>query len=252
MRENVVSALILIFIFVAGFGLGLIFQGPTNVGLIEEKKEVKVIPVENYKIFSEVKTKLVAVNQNGDGVLTNLTVRAIPGNGRVLVDVESILFWIDTQQSIQIAKKVAEDYIERNITNADITYTIDIPNTTLVGGPSAGAAFAVATIAVIENKTIRNDTVITGTIESDGKIGQVGGIIAKGKAVKEAGYGHFLVPMGQGEFSEYKKVETCSKYGSMKVCNIKYKKVYVNVEKEIGINVKEVSNIDEAVKYLLE
>jgi len=177
MRENVVSALILIFIFVAGFGLGLIFQGPTNVGLIEEKKEVKVIPVENYKIFSEVKTKLVAVNQNGDGVLTNLTVRAIPGNGRVLVDVESILFWIDTQQSIQIAKKVAEDYIERNITNADITYTIDIPNTTLVGGPSAGAAFAVATIAVIENKTIRNDTVITGTIESDGKIGQVGGII---------------------------------------------------------------------------
>jgi len=240
-------------IFSFGFAFGIVFQEPVaSEGNEECIEEVKNIPFENYNIFSEVKTKLVAVDSEGNGVVTNLTVRAVPGNGRVLVDVESLLFWIDTQQSIQTAKEVAENYIGEESKNLDLTYTIGIPNTTLVGGPSAGAAFTIATIAALENKTLRNDTVITGTIEPDGKIGEVGGIIAKGKAVKDSGYKYFLIPKGQGEYIEYKKIQNCEKHGYLKVCSINYEPVEIDVEKELGIDVIEVSTINDAVKYFLE
>jgi len=253
MKENIVFILIVLVIFSFGFAFGIVFQEPVASEENEECiEEVKNIPFENYNIFSEVKTKLVAVDSEGNGVVTNLTVRAVPGNGRVLVDVESLLFWIDTQQSIQTAKEVAENYIGEESKNLDLTYTIGIPNTTLVGGPSAGAAFTIATIAALENKTLRNDTVITGTIEPDGKIGKVGGIIAKGKAVKDSGYKYFLIPKGQGEYIEYKKIQSCEKHGYLKVCSINYEPVEIDVEEELGIDVIEVPTINDAVKYFLE
>lgn len=254
MRDEIVFTSVIIVIFLAGFAFGFYFQGPqvnfpSNNATIHQQEEFK--PLEEYKIYSQVKTKLVAVDQEGNGVVTNLTVRAVPGNGKVLVDVRSLLFWIDTQQSIQLAREVAEDYLGEKAKNLDLTYTIDIPNATLVGGPSAGAAFTVATIAVLEDKKLRNDTIITGTIEDNGTIGKVGGILAKAQAAKKEGYKRFLLPEGQGKFTEYRKEEKCENYGSLRFCNVMYRPVTVDVEKEIGIDVIEVSNIDEAVKYSL-
>ena len=51
----------------------------------------------------------------------------------------------------------------------------------LIGGPSAGAAIAVATVAAIEGKNVSKDAVITGTIEEGGYIGEVGAVFEKPK-----------------------------------------------------------------------
>ncbi|MCD6367971.1 MAG: hypothetical protein J7L45_02690 [Candidatus Aenigmarchaeota archaeon] len=264
MREEIIFASVLTFVFLVGYISGAYFgsipqvsfeyQGHNSNQIKPVVNHTIILPnktLEEYKIFSQVKTHLVAVDQNGNGVVTNLTVRAVPGKGKVLVDVESLLFWVDTQQSIQLAKRIAEKYLGKNITNLDLTYTIDIPNATIVGGPSAGGAFTVATIAALENKTLRNDTIMTGTIEPDGSIGKVGGILAKARAAKEAGFKRILVPKGQANFIEYGKDEHCERYGSLTVCNVVYKPIKVDVGKEIGINVIEVSNITEAVKYFI-
>ncbi|MCD6398346.1 MAG: hypothetical protein J7L08_00305 [Candidatus Aenigmarchaeota archaeon] len=256
MRNEFLFLSIVVFVFVSGVAIGIYFGVPTaKFNQINDEtpfnNTFKEKTLEDYKIFSQSQIKLLAVDQEGNGVVTNLTVRAVPGKGSVLVDVKSLLFWIDTQQSIQTSREVAEKYMGKISKNVDLTYTIDIPNGSAVGGPSAGAAFTIATIAALENKTLRNDTVITGTIESDGSIGKVGGVLEKGKAAEKAGYKRFLVPKGESEYVEYKKEEKCSSHGSLRICNIEYKPVKINVGKEIGMDVIEVSNIEEAAKYFL-
>jgi uncharacterized protein len=64
----------------------------------------------------------------------------------------------------------------------------------LIGGESAGAAAAILAIAALENKGLKDEAVITGTIEEDGTIGKIGGVLEKTRAVHDAGYRNFLIP----------------------------------------------------------
>ena len=249
MREEISFGITMVIIFLIGFGLGTFMEKPKVV--FEEQIEENPVPELYDSGKSEVHTKLVAVDNEGEGVLTDLYVRAVPGNGRLFVDVDNLLFWMDTQKSIQKAKKVAEKYLGKKANNVDLTYIIKADTASVVGGPSAGAAFAVATIAALENKTLKNYVAVTGTIEEDGTIGEVGGILAKGKAVKEGGFKKFLVPKGEKVYTEYKREKECETLGSLKVCDINYRPVEINVEKEIGIDVIEVENIKDVLEYMM-
>ena len=68
-----------------------------------------------------------------------------------------------------------------------------------IGGPSAGLAF---TLGVIDDLTAGDLTggrtiAVTGTINPDGTVGDVGGVVQKTKAVRNAGAVAFLVPPGE-------------------------------------------------------
>ena len=85
----------------------------------------------------------------------------------------------------------------------DFPFPIDIDSLG-IGGPSAGLAYS---LAVIDNLTPGELTggkrvAVTGTIESDGRVGDVGGVAQKTAAVRAAGADVFLVPAG--EFEEAK------------------------------------------------
>jgi len=95
-----------------------------------------------------------------------------------LVNVDNLLFWVDTQYSIRTAKYVAEDIANINASDIDLIYSIET-NASVIEGQSAGAALTIATIAILENKTLKSDVIITGTINPDGSIGSVGAILAK-------------------------------------------------------------------------
>ncbi|HUR23741.1 MAG TPA: S16 family serine protease [Acidimicrobiales bacterium] len=65
-----------------------------------------------------------------------------------------------------------------------------------IGGPSAGLAF---TLGVLDTLTAGELTggrkvAVTGTIEMDGRVGDVGGVVQKTAAVRSAGARYFLVP----------------------------------------------------------
>jgi hypothetical protein len=64
-------------------------------------------------------------------------------------------------------------------------------------GPSAGAAMAVGFIAVLKGDPIRRGVAVTGTLESDGRIGVVGAIPDKVRAAAREGYRTILIPRGQ-------------------------------------------------------
>jgi PDZ domain-containing protein len=77
--------------------------------------------------------------------------------------------------------------------NLPINVSIDPGN---IGGPSAGLAF---TLGIIDDLTNGNLTggktiAVTGTINPDGTVGDVGGVAQKAVAVRNAGAVAFLVP----------------------------------------------------------
>jgi len=214
-----------------------------------EKPKIEILNITNYTQERFVKIYVPAVDNEGRGVATVLKVGIKPGSGKVLVDINNILFWLDTQQSIQTAKKVAEAITKVDLSKFDLIYSLENINATVVEGPSAGAALTIATIAVIEEKELDLKTMITGTINPDGSIGPVGGIIPKAQAAKEIGATTFLVPEGQGTQVNYVPEEKCERIGYFTFCTTTYKKKIENVGKSVGINVVEVKDIREAMKY---
>ena len=211
------------------------------------------IKVETINLTSPQRAEIYvpAVSNEGKGIMTKIIVEIRPGNGRVLVNVDNLLFWVDTQHSIRVAKKVAERITGINTSNLDLIYTIET-NASIVEGPSAGAAITIATIAALENKTLKRNITITGIINLDGTIGPVGGVFEKGEAAKENGFSTFLVPLGQGTYVKYIPEVTCEKYGMVEFCTTEYKPKKIDLSKELNISVVEVSNIEEALKYFIE
>ncbi|MEM2536229.1 MAG: S16 family serine protease [Candidatus Hadarchaeales archaeon] len=123
-----------------------------------------------------------------------------------------------------------------------------------IDGPSAGAAITVALLSVLENRRIREGYVVTGTIEEDGKIGQVGGIFYKALAAAKKGATHFLVPKGQSKVTIYEQV-TYEPLPGWRWITYRPKLVDLSSylrEKGWNLQVLEVSRIEEAVALMLE
>ncbi len=212
---------------------------------------VQVFPSPQYGAnYTSVSIYAPAVDNEGNGVATTLSVQLIPGRGRILTNINNLLFWVDTQQSIQTAKSVAENLTKVNMSNMDVIYSIDT-NATVIEGPSAGGALTVATVAALKNKPLNASVMMTGTINPDGTIGPVGGILAKAKAAKDIGATLFLVPEGQGIQTTYVPKQTCEQVGSFTLCTTEYVKQTVDTRQTIGIQVVEVSSVQEALQYFL-
>ncbi|MCW5799486.1 MAG: Lon proteolytic domain-containing protein [Nitrospira sp.] len=64
-------------------------------------------------------------------------------------------------------------------------------------GSTAEAALAIGFIALLKGDQLKRDITITGTLEGDGRIGQVDQVAEKTTAAARAGYHVLLVPRGQ-------------------------------------------------------
>jgi len=220
---------------------------------IERKSYTEEFLLEPEQVFyandSSITTMRVpAVDKNGNGVIATLSVDAKPGIGRTLVDINQILFWADTQDSIRTAKIVAQNITGIDVSKYDIIYSIRA-NASAIEGPSAGAAMAIATIFELENRTFNEDVSITGTLDEKGEIGKVSGIVAKAKAIETADMNLLIVPFGQKTYTVYSEEKSCEDYLLTKICRSVTKPEDVDVEEEVGIRVVEASNIQEALKY---
>ena len=154
------------------------------------------------------------------GVMLALEVTVWQGEGRILEDTHQ-LKGFDFQLSHHVAVKVVSELYEDmtldedgvGLKGADVLFEVFPPaeevEISAIDGPSAGAAATIALMAAIENKSVRTDAVITGTIKEDGSIGQVGGlyvvkdtegqihVLGKPAAAHEAGMSLLLVPKDQ-------------------------------------------------------
>lgn len=201
----------------------------------------------------EVVMKIAAVDAQGRGVTGELITVArpasIPGSGQVLVSVNSVLSQYDTQLSARAAVRAASAYMNRSADDYDIIYVIKA-DAQAIEGPSAGAAMAVSAVAALGSGTLDKSVIITGGVREDGLITPVGGISEKAAAAKVAGALTFLVPRGQSGESEIERTEQCYLRRGRQYCVIDYtQKKSASVS---GLNIIEVSNIGDAIKYFVK
>jgi hypothetical protein len=258
-RNKVVAFLLILIALFSGILIGNHFSQKTLVIYNQTVRtpvppgvQMKPVVYESlagkHSSFAEI--LIPAVDKDGNGITTTMFVQAFPGSGRVLTNIDKLLFWVDTQNSIRRATQVAENVTEINLSAYDIVYTIQA-NATVIGGPSAGAAIAIATIAALQNKSVNNSVMITGSVNHDGSVGPVGGIIEKAYASKDAGAQIYLVPMTQSTEVTYKTREYCEKIGWVDFCTTETYPVKVDIEKDAGIKVMEVMDILDAMEYMV-
>lgn len=182
---------------------------------------------------------------NGDeGVLLGAKVIVTNGTGHVFVDTNPYT-QVDLQGSARIAAMVASDVLGIDQRNYDFYYIIDITSP-IIGGPSAGGALTVATIAAINKWTLKPGVVMTGMINPDGSIGPVGGIPFKLEAAAAENTTLFLVPEGQSTVTVRKAVSRTR--GTLIISEDKEETVdVVELGKKLNVTVKEVNTIQEAV-----
>jgi len=107
--------------------------------------------------------------------------------------------------------------------------------TGFIDGPSASGLMTAAFIAALLGQDIKPDVAFTGTINPDGSIGPVGGILYKLRAAIAKGKKTFLLPIGQREDTDLETKDTVD---------------LVNLGQNSGVTVKEVATLDDAYQIL--
>lgn len=153
------------------------------------------------KFFSN-DISLLAVSENSDGdvldgSVVGLSLEIRKGSGRVYVDLGT-LEDVDTQISILNSQGIACDLFELDCEDYDFFYRFN-GSALVLKGPSASSAIAVLVAKSLRGEKIGDDVVITGSLNSGGLIGSVGGVDEKIEVAKRNGFRKVLVPV----FSNY-------------------------------------------------
>lgn len=184
-----------------------------------------------------------------EGSMMNISVEIKPGKGRVLVQTKPLM-GVVFQDAANTAVFVAQKRTGRDLSGSDIIFSIEaqreIPS---VDGPSAGALMALLVISGLENRGLKKDITLTGTIDQDGNIGRIGGVIEKAKAAKESGKNLFLLPSENNKLVRYTE-RSRNLYGITIIEQVPESidaKEYI--EANIGIEVEYTDNISDVLEY---
>lgn len=156
---------------------------------------ISVSQASAYKEEGKIGLLTVSESLNGTvqrGGVADLHLSITPGSGRIYID-SSPLSKLDTQITMRFASELACDFLQVDCSSLDFFYMIRA-DSSIVGGPSAGAAATVLTIAMLDNQDINDKTIMTGTINSGYLIGPVAGISEKTLAAQRYGYEEALIP----------------------------------------------------------
>jgi uncharacterized protein len=185
-----------------------------------------------------------STDRGDEGILLGAQVIVTNGTGHVFVDTNPYT-QVDLQGSARLAAMVASDVLGIDERAYDFYYIIDI-SSPIIGGPSAGGALTVATIAAMNNWTVKPGIVMTGMINPDESIGPVGGIPYKLEAAAASNATLFLVPQGQSTVTIQNT--TIKTNGPFIINQVKTENVdVVELGKKLNVTVKEVGTIQEAV-----
>ena len=146
---------------------------------------------------------LLAVQETGTnitGSIADVYLEIREGNGRVFLDTTP-LTKLDTQISTRFAKEMACNHFSLDCDYYDFIYTIHA-SSNIIGGPSAGAALTAITTIALEKLNYNQKITITGTINSGGIIGPVGGIKQKIEAASKNGINTVLIAKGLRNYTE--------------------------------------------------
>jgi len=202
------------------------------------------------KTVYEQNGPFVSPRTEQEGSLLNVSVEIKPGEGRVLVNTTPLM-GTNFQDAAILAAAVAEKKTGKDLSNSDVIVSIvaedQVP---AVDGGSAGTLMTLLMISAIEKTQPQGDLIMTGTIDKDGNVGAIGGVVEKATAAKEAGKTLLLLPRENSQLVQYTE-QTRNYYGHTIVQSIPERvdaKEYI--ESTIGIRVEYVDTIDDVLGYV--
>ena len=178
--------------------------------------------------------KLLAVQEDGDvieGSDADVFLELKKGSGRVFLETFP-LTKLDTQISTRFAKDTACNEFKLDCDKYDFIFTIKAKSN-IIAGPSAGAAIAALTTIAILDLEHDETVAITGTINSGGLIGPVGGVKEKLEAAAASELRKVLISSGAGKVNVSINNET--------------KTTLEYAEENLGLEVIEVMGLDEVI-----
>ena len=138
--------------------------------------------------------------QYNKGELTIIKLTVTNGNGTILITGPNVT-GNSTLLSAKNAVDAASSYLNMNKSGYDFNYTIE--NVSNVSGPSAGMAMALLAISAFKHIPLQNNLTVTGTISSNGSVGEIGGIYEKINAAALNGVTYAIVPYApNGSFED--------------------------------------------------
>ena len=149
-----------------------------------------------------------AVNE---GTMINISVEIRPGEGRALVHTVPLM-GIVFQDAANTAVFVAQNITGKNLAGSDVIFSVEAQDQIpAIDGPSAGALMTSLVVAALTDQAPRQDITLTGTIDPDGHVGAIGGVVEKAQAAKEASKSEILVPRENAQLVQY--TETVRRFG---------------------------------------
>jgi len=167
------------------------------------------------------------LTQSNKGILSLFYLNVTTGDGVVKISGPS---YVDgsTLSSAQIGVAYACKYLGLNMSDYNFSYIIEDKNVS-VSGPSGGLAFTLDAISALSHKPLLHNFTLTGTINLDGSVGEVGGIYDKVAAAKMHNLKFMLVPyVENGSFENL---------------------LYYVAQQTFGIPLVEVKNASQAFAY---
>jgi uncharacterized protein len=136
-------------------------------------------------------------NNSYTGAVSNLVVYSQPGTGYVFVETQPAT-GVDFQETANTAVAVAAQRANVNPNQLDFEFVLHVPNgVNEVDGPSGGLPMTIAAYSAITKKPVNEYVYSTGTIDSSGNVGDVGGVYYKAEAAAQSGARVLLVPYDQ-------------------------------------------------------
>lgn len=203
------------------------------------------------KVELERSGPFIRENVYEEGALLDISVEIRPGKGRVLVQTVP-LTGVGFQDAANTAVFVAESKTGHQLSSSDVIFSVTAEDDIGGGvdGPSAGALMTLLTISATDNSTRLNDSItLTGTIDSEGNIGEIGGVLEKAEAAEAGGKTLFLIPRENSQLVTYKLVER--NFGGFTITEREAEIVDAEeyIEEEVGIDIEYVDTIDDVLRY---
>jgi len=167
------------------------------------------------------------LTQSNQGILSLFYLNVTTGNGTVTISGPSSV-GESTLISAQTGVAYACKYLGLNVSDYNFSYVIEDKNVS-VSGPSGGLAFTLDAISALSHKPLLHNFTLTGTINPDGSVGEIGGIYDKVAAAKTHKLKFVLVPyVENGSFEDL---------------------LYYVTQQTFGIPLVEVKNASQAFAY---
>ncbi|MDG6257446.1 MAG: peptidase S16 [Methanomicrobiaceae archaeon] len=184
-----------------------------------------------------------------EGAMINVSVEVRQGRGRVLVQTTPLM-GVMFQDAATTAAFVAEETLDTSLSATDVIFSIEARDEVpAVDGPSSGALMTLLLIAALEEQEIDAGVTLTGTIDPEGTIGPVGGVLLKAQAAHDAGKTRILLPRENSRIVRSVAVER--DIGGITIIEQRPETLDAKtvIEEETGIEVIFVATIDDVLAH---